>query len=101
MVGGDAVRFVVVAPSTTTVGESFRLLVKAEDRWGNPSKSYRGTIEFQGEGIEPPQQQVTLTAEDSGTQWIEGFSVQKAGMLEITSSHGSFEWALRESGNMH
>ncbi|NQU97492.1 MAG: hypothetical protein HQ548_07605, partial [Chloroflexi bacterium] len=52
IVGGDAVRLVVTAPSQAVVGEVFRVLVKAEDEWGNPAESYRGTVELSCDGVE-------------------------------------------------
>ena len=35
IVGGEPVRLIVVVPSELPVGEPFRVLVKAEDAWGN------------------------------------------------------------------
>jgi hypothetical protein len=34
IVGAQAERLLVVAPSSVVVGQTFRLIVKAEDRWG-------------------------------------------------------------------
>ena len=41
IVGGAAVKLVVIAPSTVTAGTPFSLLVRAEDQWGNPAAAYR------------------------------------------------------------
>ena len=44
IVGGEAVRLVAVAPSTVVKGEPFRLVIRVEDKWGNPSDDYVGSI---------------------------------------------------------
>ncbi len=44
IVGGPVDRLVAVAPSTVAVGEEFRLLIRAEDAWGNPAHGYEGTL---------------------------------------------------------
>ena len=54
IVGGDAVRLVLIAPSEVAVGEKFRLLIKAEDRWGNPASHFSGTVQLQGDGVTCP-----------------------------------------------
>ena len=56
IIGGDPVALVVVAPSEVPPGEPFRVLVKAEDRWGNASNVYRGTVSLDCEGIALDQQ---------------------------------------------
>ena len=51
IVGGEPVKLVVVVPSELPPGEPFRVLVKAEDAWGNASNGYRGTVTLAGDGI--------------------------------------------------
>lgn len=46
VVGGTPERLVVTAPLMAEVGERLRVIVKAEDKWGNPSYGYRGHILF-------------------------------------------------------
>ena len=86
VVADEAVRLVVVAPSTVMVGDSFRVLVKAEDKWGNPSASYRGTVAFEGDGVESERRLVAFDAKDAGTQWVEGFRTPKVGALKILAA---------------
>ena len=86
VVGDEAVRLVVVAPSTVIVGDSFRVLVKAEDKWGNPSSSYRGTVAFEGDGVESELRLVAFDAKNAGTQWVEGFRTPKVGVLKIRAA---------------
>lgn len=44
VIGGDASRLKIIAPSEVAPGEQKRILVKAEDIWGNPAESYTGTV---------------------------------------------------------
>jgi len=83
VVGGDAVRLIVTAPSSVVANEPFRVLVKAEDAWGNPSASYCGTLAFTGDGLDAPAGPVALGSEDSGAKWVEGFRASKTGTLRI------------------
>jgi Protein of unknown function (DUF3604) len=43
VVGGEPVRFTLITPSNARVGEATRLLVRAEDRYGNVAGNYRGS----------------------------------------------------------
>ncbi|MCH8830348.1 MAG: DUF3604 domain-containing protein, partial [Planctomycetes bacterium] len=80
------VRIVVVAPSMPALGDPFRLLVRVEDKWGNPVDSYRGTVRFVGDGIDGTVDSVTFTAEDGGARWIEGFSANRIGVVRVTAA---------------
>ena len=51
VIGGDADKLIVVAPSMAVAGEEFSVSVKAEDRWGNPAVAYRGTVSLSAAGI--------------------------------------------------
>lgn len=84
IIGGDAARLVVVAPSTAVVGQPFRLLVRAEDEWGNPAMQYRGTVEIQASSIDIPVTQYTLGPEDNGVWLIEGCSPSTDGVHKVT-----------------
>jgi Protein of unknown function (DUF3604) len=44
IVGGPAVRLLAVAPSRISVGEDFRVVVRAEDVWGNPATDISDVI---------------------------------------------------------
>ncbi len=46
IIGGPPDRFVVISPSIVHVNEQSYVVVKAEDKWGNPSCSFRGEIQF-------------------------------------------------------
>jgi hypothetical protein len=80
-------RLLVHAPSTVTVGETFRVLIKAEDRWGNPSGCFSGTVDLSGDGVEMAAgaQQVDFSLDDTGAVWVAGFTATKTGTLSLTA----------------
>ncbi len=86
IVGGSAVKLVVVAPSTVTAGTPFSLLVRAEDRWGNPAAAYRGSIELLAPaGSACPVESSSFTAEDDGVRWFAGCTVSAPGRHRLAA----------------
>jgi len=83
IVGGLAVELVAVTPSTVVAGQAFRLLVKAQDAWGNPASSYRGTVEIAARGVEIPVERCTFAADDGGVHWIDGCRCLSLGVHRI------------------
>ena len=86
IVGGEAELLAVVAPSKVAVGKSFRVLVKAEDKWGNPAAAYRGTVELRAEGLELPEHRLTFTPGDNGVRWVDGCTASRAGLIRIAAA---------------
>ena len=84
IIGGPAESLVVVAPSTVVMEEPFRLLVKAEDRWGNPSSLYRGTVEIAASATSVPTPDHTFTAKERGVYWLEGCRCTDPGLHTIS-----------------
>jgi len=83
IIGGKAAGLVVVAPSTATAGQPFRLLVKAEDEWGNPAMQYRGTVEVRDDSVEIPEARHAFGPEDNGVWLINGCCFSKAGIHKV------------------
>ncbi len=83
IVGGRAARLVVVAPSTVVIGQPFRLLIKAEDEWGNPAKAYRGTVEAQADAVDIPVTRHSFGPEDKGVRLMEGCRSIKDGVHKV------------------
>ena len=88
VVGDDAHRLVAVAPSTVVTGEVFRVLLKAEDQWGNPTQSYGGPVAVSGDGIEISARcrLVSFADNNTGTIWLDGFKAVRPGTLTITAT---------------
>ncbi len=74
IVGGAAQKLVVVAPSSVVAGAPFRILVRAEDAWGNPAHDYDGTLAVHAENIRIPDSAggLRLRPGDHGVRAIEG-----------------------------
>lgn len=74
IVGGKAEKLVAIVPSTVAVGKPFRLLIRAEDRWGNPSDDYEGAVTCSAHGVRMPEVGPTLTFQrsDHGVKAVEG-----------------------------
>ena len=86
IVGGSAVKLVVVAPSTVTAGTPFSLLVRAEDQWGNPAAAYRGSIELLApSGSACPVARYTFAAEDGGVRWFADCTVFESGRYRLAA----------------
>ena len=85
IVGGEAVKLVAVAPSTVVVGAPFRLLVRAEDAWGNPAHAYHGTLALSAENIRLPEphSRPAFRTKDHGFRVIEGCAASRAGAHRI------------------
>lgn len=85
IVGGPAARLRVMAPSQAIAGTPLALTVKAEDRWGNPSFSYAGTLEIVADDpaarLPAP---VTLTPADRGARRLEGIILARPGIHRLT-----------------
>lgn len=98
IVGGPAERLVVVAPSTVQPGESFRVLVRAVDAWGNPAQSWEATITLSdgsnGTGsagntrsrVHLPETTRRLSFTDGGVWWIDGCCVGQPGQYRLQAS---------------
>lgn len=63
IVGGDAVKLLVIAPSSVTSGDEFKVLVRAEDAWGNPAAAFQGTVRL-------GTVEHTFSAKDAGLWWV-------------------------------
>jgi len=85
IIGGTASRLVVVAPSTVLVGEPFRVLVKAEDAWGNPAAAYRGRVRLEAAGFAVPSAELEFRQADEGLRSLEGCRGREPGVHRISA----------------
>ena len=82
--GGQVESLSVIAPSDIELGSPFALLLKAEDRWGNPAHRYRGTMQIGAPGLVLPEgEEVSFGAGDKGVRRIEGLVITEAGATRI------------------
>lgn len=97
IVGGTADRLVVIAPSTASSGDPFRLMVKAEDAWGNPSADYEGSVELFTDGLELPVQNLRFRRKHNGVRWIEGRAPSRPGIYRIAAMDAQTELEARSN----
>ncbi len=82
--GGNADSLSAIAPSDIEVGSSFALLLKAEDRWGNPAEQYRGTVTVSAPGlILPDGNDLEFDEDDAGVRRIDDAVFTEAGATRI------------------
>ncbi|MDA8873225.1 DUF3604 domain-containing protein [Alphaproteobacteria bacterium] len=84
MVPGDPVNWKAVLPTLRRPGEGFRLSIKGDDRWGNPSNRLTGKIKLKTNlPVTGLNETVDLKKGDFGVV-IEGLSVESPGVLHLT-----------------
>ncbi|MEA3407329.1 MAG: DUF3604 domain-containing protein [Chloroflexota bacterium] len=84
IVGGNPVTLVTLTPSLVPLDAPFRLLIRAQDAWGNPSSTYRGTVYLEATDVELPAEEHTFSAEDNGVWQLEGCRCKATGVKRIT-----------------
>ena len=86
IVGDVPARLVVTIPSSPVVDDEFAVLVKAEDRWGNPSPGLTGSFAFKGRHIEGPAS-VVVPADFPGAGRFHGFRATVEGTVQLQVAH--------------
>lgn len=83
IVAGPAARHLIVLPSLRRPGEPFRIGVKAEDRWGNPTSTGRLGLTASGPVRGLPRE-IAATAPGRAITLIEDVVAEQAGALAFT-----------------
>ena len=86
IVGGETVRLEALWPSEVTPGKRTWLLVKAKDHWGNPAKSYTGTVRINAEGFRNLPAAYRFTENDAGYHRFEDIIIPETGAHVINIS---------------
>jgi hypothetical protein len=95
IVSGEAARLVAVLPSDAVCGEPMRVVIRAEDAWGNPAAGYRGTVRLAWSSAEgalnglPPT--CEFTAVEGGVKTLEKVVSRRPCLLRlrvIDEEHG-------------
>jgi hypothetical protein len=85
VIGGSAEGLSVIAPSQVVVGDPFSVVVRAMDRFGNPSYKYVGEVHF-----EPQEASLSLPVghvfklEEHGVHRFDGLTPRKPGVYRVT-----------------
>ena len=80
---GPADRLVTVCPSHTTPGEGTWVGVKAEDLWGNPSRTYEGTVRIDAGDLEGLPDEHRFGVGDEGVKRFEGVKAPRDGVYRV------------------
>lgn len=83
IVGGKVSYLRLIAPSTIQVGESFSMVLRVEDKYGNKVASYDGTIRFSAQGVQGLPASYTFTTSDGGLKEFSGLVIASAGVYRI------------------
>ncbi len=91
IVGGETARLEALWPSEVTAGQRTWLLVKAKDKWGNPAKSYTGTVQITAPGFKNLPATYRFTENDGGYHRFEDIIVPETGsyVVKITDIEDS------------
>jgi hypothetical protein len=85
VVGGPIDRLSIIAPSQVLIGEAFRLVVRALDKYGNPSHNYRSKIiPIQEENVCTLADSYSFTPADHGVLCITDVVADRSGIFRIT-----------------
>ncbi|MCL5025863.1 MAG: DUF3604 domain-containing protein [Chloroflexi bacterium] len=84
IVGGPVERLVALGPSDAVAGQPFAITVRAQDRWGNPSPSFRGRVTFY---CDDPAARLpapyAFTGADGGVHRFEGLTLSREGTFRL------------------
>ena len=86
IVGGETARLEALWPSEAAAGGQTWLLVKAKDKWGNPAKSYTGTVRINAQGFGSLPATYRFTEIDAGYHRFEDVIVPESGEHVISIS---------------
>lgn len=85
VVGGEAVKLLLNAPTTLSVGEKGNLTVVVRDRYENVSDNYKGTIHFLPQADAQLPDSYIFSREDHGWYKFEGvLAFKKPGVYRLT-----------------
>jgi hypothetical protein len=80
IVAGPCERIEVLAPSTVVAGKPFRVLVRGNDRFGNPTPTTAPGLVLDAE----PPIALALCDADGRAKWIGGVTLRSSGMRRLT-----------------
>ena len=86
IISGNTARLEALWPSEVTSGGKTWLLVKAKDKWGNPAKSYTGTVRINAQGFMNLPATYRFTENDEGYHRFEDIIVPETGDYVIKIS---------------
>ncbi len=87
LMAGKPEELEVIVPSESVIGSPTWLSVRIEDKWGNPTSQFTGTIAFSSSDPKAAlPKPFTFKSEDGGTHRFEGLTFQTPGIHFVTVS---------------
>ena len=83
IMGGTIEGGSVHAPSDLLLGRPFRLVVKSEDRWGNPAEEFNGQVEVKAPGLNIDSKLFSMDKSCGGVLVLEGCEFREPGASNI------------------
>ncbi len=92
IIGGWPHEIQAVIPGRKREGESFDILIRALDEFGNPTSKYNGKVRIESPEIKLKglPETVSFTERDEGAVWIRGIEAEETGLWHLSISDGSF-----------
>ena len=90
VLSGPSECFTVVAPSIVTAGNPFRIQVRGNDKFGNPTPVDAGSLSLDAD----PSVEFALTTADGRAKWIDGVTLKGDGVRRLTLSSGTKSLAV-------
>ena len=90
IVADTAKAITAITPSNAVVGEETWCLVRAEDAYGNPAASFRGTVILSSKGLGNAKLSHTFTEADQGVYRFENIQFVKSGTYTIEAKSTDF-----------
>lgn len=83
IISGPPHRLVLLGPSETTPDADAWIGVKAEDRWGNPSTGYTGTVQIDPDGLTGLPETYHFQSTDRGVHRFEDVKARNTGIYRV------------------
>jgi len=90
VLSGPSESYTVVAPSLVASGEAFRVQVRGNDKFGNPTPVDASGLTLDAD----PTVEVSLTAESGRATWLDGVTLEGTGIRRLTLSDGKKTLAI-------
>ncbi|MCW5773068.1 MAG: hypothetical protein KIT16_15610, partial [Rhodospirillaceae bacterium] len=88
VLAGPATRLELVLPSVCRAGEEVSLLLRAEDKFGNPAETFAGTVALEAPGVEGLPARLDFRPGPPAAMRIAGLRASKAGVLRVAATAG-------------
>ena len=97
--GGELSNISIHAPSDIQIGKKFKLIIKAEDAWGNPAESFCGEIKIKAIGLNVTDSIYQFNKKNRGVITVPECEFIEAGAQYITASTNLHDELVEFSSN--